>query len=281
MRVDRLLAAGPTRSFEFFPPKDEAEERLLRGTLRRLAPLEPSFISVTYRGGRASRERTFELVRRAQGEYGLVAMAHLICVAHTAAELREILDRYASSGVENLMALGGDPPDDPATPRGEYDYAIDLVRLARECGEFSVGVAAHTAGHPRSPSLESDRDHLAAKLALADFAVTQWFFHVDEWVSLVGDLADRGVTKPVLPGVGAITTIAALNRVATTGAVIPDELVERMHQADVAGGAPAVRAAGIAATVELCRALLAAGAPGLHFYTMNRAQVTSEVIAQL
>ena len=164
---------------------------------------------MTYRGGRESRQRTFDLVTQIQRDGHVTAMAHLICVGHTRAEMRDLLKNYADAGVENVMALGGDIPDDPLAAHSEFDHAIDLVELAREVGDFSIGVAAHPQGHPRSPDLASDRRYLADKLALADFAVTQFFFEAVEWTRLVAELAALGVTKPVLPGIMPVTTSPA------------------------------------------------------------------------
>jgi methylenetetrahydrofolate reductase (NADPH) len=278
--IHELLAAGTTRSFEYFPPKSDDEAATLAETLHDLTRLHPSFVSVTYRGGRESRQRTYDLVSTIEGE-NTTAMAHLICVGHTRAEMREILNNYLDAGVKNVMALGGDIPDDPNLVASEFSHAIDLVTLAREVGGFSIGVAAHPAGHPRSPSLESDRDYLAQKLAIADFAVTQFFFVADEWRHLVEDLADRGVTKPVLPGIMPVTTLTGITRMAQMGAAVPATLAARLEAAHAAGGPAAVRAEGIAAATELCQELLDAGAPGLHFYTLNRSTATKEMHATL
>ncbi|MGA2474536.1 MAG: methylenetetrahydrofolate reductase, partial [Acidimicrobiales bacterium] len=175
-RIAELLAAGPTYSFEFFPPKNDKELATLARTIGELQPLEPSFVSVTYRGGAESRQRTFDLVSGMLHTTKLNPMAHLICVAHTRLELADILVSLRKAGVENLMALGGDPPEDPGAGPGELAFAAELVELAHAIGGFSVGVAAHPAGHPRSTDLRSDRDFLADKLELADFGVTQFFF---------------------------------------------------------------------------------------------------------
>jgi len=277
VRIDQLLAAGPTRSFEFMPPKDDEEARVLADTLRDLEVLEPSFVSVTYRGGRESRQRTFDLVTDIERHGHLVAMAHLICVGHSRAEMREILKNYLAAGVENVMALGGDIPDDPALVASEFRYALDLVELARDVGGFSIGVAAHPLGHPRSPDRRSDRRHLAEKLRLADFAVTQFFFELEDWTTLVAELAELGVTKPVLPGIMPVTTLAGVPRMAQMGAAVPASLVARLEAAHEVGGAPAVRDAGVRAASELCEQLLGAGAPGLHFYTLNRSTATREI----
>src|SRR5579875_302001 len=276
-----LLAKRPTYSFEFFPPKTDEEQAVLVRTLRELEPLAPSFVSVTYRGGRASRRRTHDLVAGLLRTTALTPMAHLVCVAHTRLELAEILVDLRRAGIENLMALGGDPPEDPDAPAGELAHAIELVELARAIGGFSIGVAAHPAGHPASPDLRTDRDHLAAKLELADFAVTQFFFEAGEYLGLVADLAARGVHKPVLPGIMPVTSLRSVPRMAQMGAAVPAWALERLQGADAAGGPEAVRQEGIALATELCERLLAAGAPGLHFYTLNRSSATREIYAAL
>jgi methylenetetrahydrofolate reductase (NADPH) len=278
-RISDLLAKGPTYSFEFFPPKSDEELVALAHTLRELEPLEPSFVSVTYRGGRSSRQRTYDLVTGMLHTTSLTPMAHLICVAHSRLELAEILVEYRRAGVENLMALGGDPPTDDAA-EGELTHACELVELARAIGGFSIGVAAHPAGHPRSSDMGEDRHRLAEKLALADFAVTQFFFEVGEYERLRQDLAALGCEKPVLPGILPVTTLSTLRRTGPMGAAAPDWMVERLERV-AASGPEAVRAEGVAIATELCRDLLALGVPGLHFYTMNRSTATREIYAAL
>jgi methylenetetrahydrofolate reductase (NADPH) len=179
------------------------------------------------------------------------------------------------------MALGGDPPEDPADGPGELAYAIELVELARAIGGFSVGVAAHPAGHPASSDLAADRDRLAEKLRLADFAVTQFFFEADEYGGLVADLAERGLDKPVLPGIMPVTTLGSIPRRAAMGAAVPAWMVDRLEAADARGGSDAVRQEGIDIATELCRAVLDLGAPGLHFYTLNRSTATREIYRAL
>lgn len=254
---------------------------MLANTLEELVPLHPSFVSVTYRGGRESRQRTFDLVTEIQRAGRLTAMAHLICVGHSRVEMREILANYAQAGVENVMALGGDIPDDAALVASEFNHAIDLVELARESGDFSIGVAAHPQGHPRSPDLGSDRRFLAQKLREADFAVTQFLFSVGEWSRLVADLGELGVEKPVLPGIMPVTTLGGIERMARMGGEVPSALVTRLEAANVRGGPTAVRAEGIEAARELCAGLLEANAPGLHFYTLNRSTATREIYSKL
>ena len=280
-RIADLLSKGPTYSFEFFPPKNDAEQATLVKTLRDLEPLGPSFVSVTYRGGAESRQRTYDLVTGMLRTTTLVPMAHLICVAHTRLELAEILVAYRKAGVENLMALGGDPPADPTEGVGELPHASELVELAHAIGGFSIGVAAQPAGHPLSPDLAFDRDRLAEKLRIADFGVTQFFFEAEEYTGLVADLADRGVHTPVLPGIMPVTNLKSVPRMAIMGAAVPGWMVERLERADETGGADGVRDEGIAIATELCRKLLEAGVPGLHFYTLNRSSATREIYRAL
>jgi methylenetetrahydrofolate reductase (NADPH) len=279
--ISDMLGRGRTFSFEFFPPKNDNEQATLVKTLRELEPLGPSFVSVTYRGGRESRQRTHDLVAGILKTTTLVPMAHLICVAHTRLELAEILVSFRRAGVENLMALGGDPPTDPGAGEGELAHAVELAELARAIGGFSIGVAAHPAGHPASPDMTSDRDFLAAKMAVADFAVTQFFFEFEQYSTLVDDLAARGVTKPVLPGIMPVTSLTSIPRMAQMGAAVPAWAVERLEAASADGGDEAVRATGITLATELCERLLDAGAPGLHFYTLNRSSATREIYAAL
>ena len=279
--ISKLLANGPTYSFEFFPPKNDKEQALLVRTLRELEPLAPSFVSVTYRGGRESRQRTHDLVAGMLRTTSLNPMAHLICVAHTRLELAEILVSFRQAGVENLMALGGDPPTDPGAGVGELRHAIELVELARAIGGFSIGVAAQPAGHPDSSDMKSDRDFLAEKLRIADFGVTQFFFEVDEYLRLMDDLAARGVDKPVLPGIMPVTSLSSVPRMAAMGAAVPQWAVARLEEAAARGGDDGVRRTGVEIFTELCQQLLDAGAPGLHFYTLNRSSVTREIYAAL
>ncbi|HTB08734.1 MAG TPA: methylenetetrahydrofolate reductase [Acidimicrobiales bacterium] len=276
-RVADLMTQGRTRSFEFFPPKSDDESVVLERTLGALAALEPSFVSVTYRGGRESRRRTYELVTQIQSAGRITAMAHLICVGHRRDEMRDLLKNYLDAGVVNVMALGGDLPTDGSIDSSEFEYALDLVELVREIGDFCIGVGAHPQGHPRSSDRASDRRHLARKLALADFAVTQFFFEAHEWTELVDELGELGVEKPVLPGIMPVTTLNGVKHMATMGASVPPALVARLEAAHTRGGASAVREEGVRAATELCVELLDVGVPGLHFYTLNRSTATQEI----
>lgn len=269
------LRRGRTFSFEFFPPRNEDEQARLERTIRDLEPLDPAFVSVTYRGGSSSRERTTAVVMNLAATTSITPMPHLTCVAHPRSELAEIVSGFKEAGLVNLLALGGDPlPEDQA--HVELVYAVELVALAREQGMESIGVAAHPAGHPRSPDMRTDRRHLAAKLEAADFGITQFFFHADEYLRLVGELAALGITKPILPGIMPITNLSSVSRMAElSGYSVPADIVDRIERA---GTDPEiVRRVGIEVACELCRDLLEAGAPGLHFYTLNRSKATREI----
>ncbi|MBW3619520.1 MAG: methylenetetrahydrofolate reductase [NAD(P)H], partial [Actinobacteria bacterium] len=282
-RICDLLAAGRTYSFEFFPPRTDAGERNLRDTLNELEPLGPSFVSVTYGAGGSTRERTHRIVVDLLERTSMTPMAHLTSVSHTRAELNDILARYRDAGVENILALRGDPPqDDPDATPTELRHAIELVELAREVGgdRFSVGVAAHPEVHPLSPDRTSDRRHLAAKLCAADFGITQFFFRAEDYLRMVDELAALGCDTPVLPGVMPVTDVRQIQRFAElSGAAFPSALAERFLA--VEEDETAVRELGVETATELCRELLDAGAPGLHFYTLNRSTATREIHANL
>jgi methylenetetrahydrofolate reductase (NADPH) len=279
-RIADLLAAGPTTSFEFFPPKTDAAAVQLEKAVQELAPLQPSFVSVTYGALGSTRDRTREVVTRINDDHPFPAMAHLTCVGHTRAEVVALLETYAAAGVRNVLALGGDPPADGRDPGGEFTHACELLELVQAVGGFSVGVAAHPELHPRSPDRVSDRRYLAEKLAAADFAVTQFFFDAAHYVELLDELAALGVDKPVIPGVLPVTNVAGLRRMAAmNGTDVPAALVARLDA--VADDPAAVAAIGVEVAVELCTALLAAGAPGLHLYTMNRSSSIRAVLAAL
>lgn len=279
-RIADLLAAGRTFSFEFSPPKTVQAQISLGQTIAELAPLAPSFVSVTYGAGGTTREFTRDVVLWVRRETSIPPMAHLTCVGHTRAEIEDIIATYVSAGVENVLALAGDPPKNSADARpSDYAYATDLIEHVRSIAPMSIGVAAHPEGHPRSPDLATDRRHLATKLQQADFAVTQFFFDLEHYQSLVNDLADLGVHKPVLPGIMPVTNLAQVERMAQlSGAAFPAWLRERLER----GATPEeVRDIGVEAATELCAALLEAGAPGLHFYTLNKSTATREIYAQL
>jgi methylenetetrahydrofolate reductase (NADPH) len=279
-RIIDLLAAGRTFSFEFFPPKTDAAQLSLGRTIAELETLHPAFVSVTYGAGGSTRERTRDLVVWMRKETNISPMAHLTCVGHTRADIDAILDTYQAAGIENILALGGDPPTDPADVRpSDYEYALDLVEHLRNRGGFSIGVAAHPEGHPRSASRAADRQFLADKLRHADFAITQFFFEAEHYVRMIDELAALGVSKPVIPGIMPVTNRSQVQRMAElSGAVFPAWLADRLDGVD---DADEVRRIGVDAATELCAELLAAGAPGLHFYTLNRSTATREIYANL
>ena len=279
-RIAELLAAGRTFSFEFSPPKSAAASMSLGRTIAELEPLGPSFVSVTYGAGGSTREHTRDTVLWVQRETNVPPMAHLTCVGHTRAEIEDIIATYVEAGIVNVLALAGDAPKDPADARpSDYTYATDLIEHLREISDLSIGVAAHPEGHPRSPDLATDRRYLAEKLRVSDFATTQFFFDIEHYISLVNDLADLGVTKPVVPGIMPVTNIGQVERMSElSGAAFPSWLRERLES----GKTPEdVRRIGVDAATELCAALLEAGAPGLHFYTMNKSTATRDIYTQL
>ena len=279
--IAALLRERPTVSFEFFPPRTEEASATLRTTVQELAPLAPSFVSVTYGAGGSTRDLTHRLVVDLLAD-GMNPMAHLTAVEHTRDELVDIVANYRDAGVRNVLALRGDAPAGVDEPLRALAHAIDLVHLVREVAgdAASIGVAAHPEGHPTSPSLAQDRQHLAAKLEAADFAVTQFFFEASDYLRMVDDLAALGCDRPVLPGIMPVTNLAQITRFAElSGATFPAWLAERLTA--VGDDAAAVRAVGVEVATELCRELLDAGAPGLHFYTLNRSTATREIAANL
>lgn len=278
-RIADLLAAGRTYSFEFFPPKTDGAQLSLGRAIGELEPLAPSFASVTYGAGGSTRQRTHAVVSWMRKETTLTPMAHLTCQGHVRAEIRDILNDYAADGVENILALGGDVPTDGEPAPSDYTFASELLEDVVADGRFSVGVAAHPELHPRSPDRATDRQFLAAKLARADFAITQFFFDLDVYVQMVNEMADLGVTKPILPGIMPVTNKNQIRRMAElSGAAFPTWLSERLDRTD---DAEEIRRIGVDTATELCQGLLDAGAPGLHFYTMNRSTATSEIYANL
>jgi methylenetetrahydrofolate reductase (NADPH) len=280
-----IRTGGRSFSFEFFPPKDEAGEEQLWRAISALEPFRPTFVSMTYGAGGSTRDSTVRLTERIVRETTMTPMAHLTCVGHTRAELDRILDSYSAAGVRHVMALRGDPSDGPRAPwtatPGGLTYASELVEMVAARGQFTVGVAAFPEGHPTAESLDHDADVLVAKVrAGAEFAVTQMFFRAADYFGLVERVRDRGVDVPILPGIMPILNLNAIRRQGELiGADVPAEVVSRIaaHEGDPA----ALRAEGIAVAAELCDELLAGGAPGLHFYTLNRSRATLEIFNAL
>jgi methylenetetrahydrofolate reductase (NADPH) len=270
---------------EFFPPRDEAEEQVLWRSARKLEPLDPAFVSVTYGAGGSTRDRTVRTTGRVARETTLVPMAHLTAVDHSVAELRNVIGWYAEIGVRNILAVRGDPP---GAPNGDWTpcddgltYAEELVRLVRELGDFCVGVAAFPYGHPRSADLDTDTRYLVRKLrAGADFAIGQLFFEADDFLRLRDRVAAAGCDTIMLPGLMPLTTPRTLAKtIELSGSSAPKALLDRL--APLANDPKAFRAEGIDVATELGRRLLDEGVPDLHFYTFNRAQATTEVVQRL
>jgi methylenetetrahydrofolate reductase (NADPH) len=280
-KISDLLSAGPTLSFEFFPPKSDEAERQLEKAIHELATLHPSFVSVTYGAGGSTRARTRDIVIDVNRSQPFPAMPHLTCAGHTRAQITELLDEYAAAGIHNILALAGDPPADGSDPGGDFTYATELVDMVRaHPGDFAIGVAAHPELHPRSAGdRETDRRWLAAKLAVADFAITQFFFEIDDYLRMIDELAVLGSSTPVLPGImppGA-APLTGLKRMADmNGSVIPPPLLERLEAS--ADDPQALRAIGVEVATDLSARLLAAGAPGLHLYALNRSESVLRIV---
>ncbi len=278
-RIGDLLAAKRTLSFEFFPPKTTNAQMTLGKAVGELELLHPDFVSITYGAGGSDRHRTGEVVSWMRADTDLEPMAHLTCQGHTRTDVAGLLVDYRRTGLENILALGGDSPADGTPSKSDYTYALDLLHDVAATGCFSIGVAAHPEVHPRSRSRTDDRRRLADKLRLADFAITQFFFDVDHYVRMVDELAALGVDKPVVPGIMPITNIKQIRRMAElSGAEVPAWLSDRL---DACADPRNVRAIGIEVATQLCRDLLDAGAPGLHLYTLNRAATAKEIVVNL
>jgi methylenetetrahydrofolate reductase (NADPH) len=281
---DALANGRPTFSFEFFPPKSPEDESRLWQTIRQLEPLHPSFVSVTYGAGGSTRDTTVQLTGRIARETSMRAMGHLTCVGHTREELVAIVESYRAAGVRNIMALRGDPKEGPTAPwtptPGGLTYASELVELVHGMGGFSIGVAAFPEGHPAAESREQDARVLAAKAAAgADFAVTQLFFRASDYFELVDRVRAAGSDIPILPGIMPITNLGSVRRMAElSGADVPASVLARFEGLTEPAD---VRREGVLVATELCKELLAGGAPGLHFYTLNRSRATLQIFEAL
>lgn len=282
------LAYGskPTFSFEFFPPKDGEGEARLWSAIEGLESIAPDFISVTYGAGGSTRDRTIRITSEITAHTKVPAVAHLTCVGSTRDELIEILGKYREAGISSILALRGDPVGGPRAPwvttPGGFDHADQLVALATEIGGFTIGVAAFPDGHPASGGdFNKDVEVLLEKERLgATFATTQFFFDARRWIDLVEALAARGSQLPIIPGILPVTNVKQLNRMAElTGTPIPSHMSEAF--AKVESNPDDVRKLGVDIATELSQAVLDAGAPGIHFYTMNTSTATREVFERI
>lgn len=281
---DHLGSDRPSVSFEFFPPKDDASEAVLWEAIRRLEKVRPAFVSVTYGAGGSTQDRTVRVTERIARETTLVPLAHLTCVGASRAQVRRVIGQYAAAGIRNILALRGDPPGDPGgewTPHPEgLNHATDLVELIKGLGDFTVGVAAFPDVHPASPSLEQDVDVLVRKAeAGASFAVTQMVFDAETYLRL-RDLVAARVDLPITPGLMPVTNLRQIQRMSELmGTPLPAAVVSRLEA--VADDPAAVREVGVQIATEIAERMLAEGAPGLHFITMNRSTATLEVYDNL
>lgn len=272
-KIADLIRRGPTLSFEFFPPKTPGGIASLNRTIDTLSALQPDFVSVTYGAGGSDRDRTRDLVIELNRDRPFPAMAHLTCVGHTTNELETLVDEYRDNGVHNLLALAGDPPEDGSDPGGDFRYASELVELIRSRGDFAVAVAAFPETHPRSTDRDEDRRHLAAKLAAADFGVTQFFFRGEDYERMVDELAAIGCDVPILPGIMPVTNPRSVARFAKmSNASMPSPMWDRLWELD--GQPEALLDAAVEFAAELIEDLGRRGAPGYHLYALNRPEAS-------
>ena len=285
MRIDQILAGGgPVFSFEFFPPKTPQGERNLEDALAELVQLEPAFVSVTYGAGGSTREKTIEIVKRIAERYGLEAMAHFTCVGATVPDIRATLDEMRSAGIDNVLALRGDPPagqEEWIATEGGLEYSRELVELISGGYPFAIGAACFPETHIHAASPEEDLEHLVEKVdAGVDFLITTMFFDNRVYFEFLKKTRAAGITVPIIPGVMPITRAGQIRRMAEmSGASIPAGLAREL--AARGEDEEAVRDFGVAYATLQCAELLAAGAPGIHFYTLNRSPATRAILSAL
>ena len=282
--IDVLKQDKPAFSFEFFPPKDNDGFDKLFETIDNLKPLNPAFVSVTYGAGGSTRSKTIDLVGRIKKEIGLESMAHLTCVGHNSDEILNVLESIKKQNVDNVLALRGDPPAGEINftkPNNGFGYAVELVQFICERFSFCIGVAGYPEGHPESSNREEDLFHLKKKvLAGASFIVTQLFFDNKYYFDFVASLRKIGVDVPVIPGIMPIVNLKQIKRfIKMCGATIPHDLMVRLEEAQ--DDPESVCQIGIDHAANQCRKLLMQGAPGIHFYTLNRSRATLSVLERL
>jgi methylenetetrahydrofolate reductase (NADPH) len=282
--VEKLGGSSPAISFEFFPPKDQEGVDRLFATVAELSPFAPAYVSVTYGAGGSTRQLTVDLVGRIQREVGIEAMAHLTCVGATQAELGGVLDQLEQKGVQNVIALRGDPPKGSTTfvtPEGGFGHASELAGFVKQRGRFCVAGACYPEKHPEADSLEVDMANLKRKVdAGAEFLITQLFFDNADYFAFVERARAIGITVPIIAGIMPVTNVSQIKRfTAMCGASMPDALMQKLEPA--AADADAVGEIGVQHAVDQCRELLAKGAPGVHFYTLNRSKATVEILKRL
>ena len=285
MRIcDCFQSEQPVFSFEFFPPKTPEGVKSLYKTIEELQPLNPSFVSVTYGAGGSTRDLTVELVTRIKQELSLEAMAHLTCVGHSADEIAGVLDRLQEGGVENVLALRGDPPKGQTQfvkPENGFGYAQELIRFIRSRYGFCLAGAAYPESHPESPSADADLARLKEKVdSGVEFLVTQLFFDAKDYFAFVARARAAGIAVPIVPGIMPITNVSQVERITSLcGANIPETLRTRLDA--IRDDEQAVVSTGIEWATDQCRELLAGGAPGIHFYTLNKSLSTRMVYLNL
>ena len=282
--VDKLGGKSPAISFEFFPPKDQEGVDRLFATVAELAPFAPAYVSVTYGAGGSTRQLTVELVGRIQRDVGIEAMAHLTCVGASQAELAAVLDQLQHAGVSNVIALRGDPPKGSTTfvaHEGGFSNASQLAAFVKQRGGFCIAGACYPEKHPEAVSLETDLAHLKRKVdAGAEFLITQLFFDNADYFAFVERARAVGIRVPIIAGIMPITNVSQIKRfTAMCGAGMPPALLQRLEP--IAAEADAVHDVGVEYATAQCRELLDRGAPGIHFYTLNRSKATVEILRRL
>jgi methylenetetrahydrofolate reductase (NADPH) len=285
MRIsDAIATIRPFFSFEFFPPKDEDGSRQLFRTIEALQPLRPAFVSITYGAGGSTRARTVALAKQIEQETGLTVVAHVTCVGSTRAELRSLFDDLARAGIQNVLALRGDPPKGVTqfeAPPGGFAHATELIAMLKRNYDFCIGAACYPEKHPEAPSLDHDLERLREKAdAGADFLVSQLFFDNDAYFDFERKTRAAGVQLPIFPGLMPITNFDQIQRfTAMCGATIPPKL--RVEMEARKGDIEAVESLGVAYASMQAMALLQGGAPGVHFYTLNRSPATRAIVSSL